>query len=940
MRGYWNKVLAQRLPAPNWWRTRYPWLTLAVAIAGLILTTTAWFAVSRGEDTLAASELSSSSEGHARNLQVGINAYLRKVAALRALFESADENVSRAEFYKFTKQLMSDQNSILGMSWFPRVARDQREAHERAAKHDGLPDYRIKSVDPDGNAASSAEQNEYFPVYYTTDRPGLPIYGLDLNNGGLRQKTLELARDSNAFATSSMFKLQSGTGFRRGFLVVLPVYAPDVPHDTLEERKRNLRGYVGAAFQTSMLIESILNATRRTSGLDLYFYPTDAGRHTSELIYFHGSRSRVEPVEPLPRSELSAGPHWIGKLDVGEARWTMIAVPSPGGPGTATRAGSWMALFFGLFATTMVVGYIWSTGRHGQRLLIANRQLDHTLGTLSTVNDELSAALNNMVQGFIMFDSHQRIAVFNERFIEMYGLSRDIVKPGCSFLKLLEHRAELGQMKIDPQRFHDELLAELAKGKVSEQILDWRDGREIAIISKPMPGGGWVGTHEDITERRRAEAKIAHMALHDGLTGFANRHLFNEELATRFKQLARNQKFAVLCLDLDRFKNVNDTLGHPLGDKLLQQVGARLRLCVREYDTIARLGGDEFAILQGGVAVPAEAKALSERVVEAIGRPFDVDGHHIVIGVSIGVAVAPTDATDVGELLKAADFALLRAKTDGRGTYRFFDAALDGSISARHTMERDLRKALLNDEFVMHYQPLVNLQSGRITAFEGLIRWDHPKHGIILPADFIPLAEETALIVPVGEWALRQACKDAAGWPGAVGVAVNLSSVQFKEHDLCQTITDALKLSGLSPDRLELEITETALLQNQKSILETMRQLHALGVRIAMDDFGTGYSSLSTLRNFPFDKIKIDRSFIHDLARLDSQAILRAVVQLANSLGLDTTAEGVESQEELEYLKRLGCTEGQGYLFSGAVPPKDASTLLTLESAHVQASAA
>ena len=475
-----------------------------------------------------------------------------------------------------------------------------------------------------------------------------------------------------------------------------------------------------------------------------------------------------------------------------------------------------MALFFGLFATTMVVGYIWSTGRHGQQLLIANRQLDHTLGTLSTVNDKLSAALNNMVQGFIMFDLHQRIDVYNERYIDMYGLSRDIVKPGCSFLELLKQRAVLEKSKIDPQRLHDNVLAELAKGKVSEMILDWGDGREILVINKPMPGGGWVATHEDITERRRAEAKIAHMALHDGLTGFANRHLFNEELATRFKQLARNQKFAVLCLDLDRFKNVNDTLGHPLGDKLLQQVGARLRLCVREYDTIARLGGDEFAILQGGVAVPAEAKALSERVVEAIGRPFDVDGHHIVIGVSIGVAVAPTDATDVGELLKAADFALLRAKTDGRGTYRFFDAALDGRVSARHTMERDLRKALLNDEFVMHYQPLVNLQSGRITAFEGLIRWDHPKHGIILPADFIPLAEETALIVPVGEWALRQACKDAAGWPGAVGVAVNLSSVQFKEHDLCQTITDALKLSGLSPDRLELEITETALLQKSK----------------------------------------------------------------------------------------------------------------------------
>jgi diguanylate cyclase (GGDEF)-like protein len=421
-------------------------------------------------------------------------------------------------------------------------------------------------------------------------------------------------------------------------------------------------------------------------GLDLYFYPADPGLDTSELIYFHGSRSSAVPTKPLARSALRIGAHWIGKLDVGESRWTMIAVPIPGGPGTAGHTGAWMALIFGLLLSALVAAYTWSTGRDGQRLQIANTQLDQTLGTLNTVNDELSAALNNMAQGFMMFDSQARIAIYNERYIEMYGLSHEIAKPGGSFLELLQHRAATGNLKAAPQKYHDDLLAELAQGKVVRWVVDCEDGREISVTNKPMPGGGWVSTHEDTTERRQAEAKISHMALHDGLTDLANRHLFNEEMANSFKQLARRQKLALLCLDLDRFKNVNDTLGHPVGDKLLQQVAARLRLCVRECDTVARLGGDEFAILQRGVAEPAEAKSLCERVVEAIGRPFDLDGHRVVIGVSIGIALAPADATDSVELLKAADLALLRAKMDGRGTYRFFDAALDGRIQTRESV--------------------------------------------------------------------------------------------------------------------------------------------------------------------------------------------------------------------------------------------------------------
>jgi diguanylate cyclase (GGDEF)-like protein len=911
----------------------------------LVVSASAWVAVSHQENELAGLELSSRANSHVMSLQAGIDAHLRRFLGLRALFASSDY-VSRDQFENFAKERLSDQSAILGMSWIPRVTLQQRPMHERAGALDGIPGYRINAVAPDGGIAPAPEKSEYFPVFYTATEPAdSPVYGLDLHDGGVRQKTLEQARDSDSIATSAQFTLLSGSGDHRGFFVALPVYTSNLPHETIKDRERNVHGYVQAVFQTSTLIETILQRSTTPGGLDLYFYPADYGRDTSALLYFHGSRSRAVPIEPLPRAALSVGPHWTGALNVGDARWTVVAVPIPGGPGIATHTGAWMALFGCLFVSAIGSAYIWRTGSHAQRLETANTQLDKTLSVLNTVNADLSArnlqvdaALNNMVQGFVMFDSQERIVVCNKRFTEMYGLSREIVKPGCSLLELLRHRAATGHLKLKPDQYRADLLAELSTGKIVHWVVDTADRREISITNKPMPGGGWIVTHEDITERRRADAKIAHMAMHDGLTNLANRHLFEEQITRCLEQLGRDQKFAVLCLDLDYFKNVNDTLGHPFGDKLLQQVGARLSGAVREFDTVARLGGDEFAILQRNVTGPAEIGSLSERIVEVIGRPFDLEGNQVVVGVSIGIALAPTDATNTIDLLKAADLALYRAKGDGRSTYRFFEAAMDERAQARQALERDLRKALMLDQFVIHYQPLVNLQSGRISGFEALIRWNHPERGMLPPADFIPVAEELALIVPIGEWVLREACKEAAGWPSDVGVAVNLSPMQVRRLDLCQIVSDALAHSGLAAGRLELEITESVLLRDQESTLETLRQLRALGVRLSMDDFGTGYSSLNYLRKFPFDKIKIDCCFVKDLwARRDSRAIIRAVTQLASSLGMKTTAECVETQSDLDFLKRVGCTEGQGYLFSKAVPAKEVCALLERQGVRTKA---
>jgi diguanylate cyclase (GGDEF)-like protein len=444
-----------------------------------------------------------------------------------------------------------------------------------------------------------------------------------------------------------------------------------------------------------------------------------------------------------------------------------------------------------------------------------------------------------------------------------------------------------------------------------------------------MPDGGWVAIHEDVTERHRTEARIAHMARHDALTDLPNRIELEDRIQAALLRTQKGEQAAILSLDLDRFKQVNDTLGHPIGDALLKLVAERLRHVVREEDTVARMGGDEFAIVQLGAFQPGGATNLAQRLIDAISAPYEIDGQQIVIGTSVGIAVAPTDGDAAPALLKSADVALYRAKTDGRGRYRFFEPGMDAAMQSRRTLELDLRAALVNGEFELHYQPVVSIATQQVTGFEALLRWRHPERGLVSPGNFIPLAEEIGLIGPIGEWALRQACGDAATWPDDITVAVNLSPAQFKSARLSESVMLALASSGLSPHRLELEITEGVLLVEHETTLAVLHQLRTLGVRIAMDDFGTGYSSLSYLRSFPFDKIKIDRSFIQNMAQDESSsAIVRAVVGLSATLGMATTAEGVETAEQLDGVRAEGCTEVQGFYFSAAKPASEVAAMI------------
>ncbi len=546
--------------------------------------------------------------------------------------------------------------------------------------------------------------------------------------------------------------------------------------------------------------------------------------------------------------------------------------------------------------------------------------------SLRETNLLLDAALENMSQGLCLFDAEKRIEVFNRRYLEIFKLPSDRIKPGISLKEVLEISVACGNHPNETvEQVQGEYLQRQSESAYQPYTYQFADGRVVSCLYSPTGDGRWVATYEDVTERQQAEAKIMHMARHDALTNLPNRVLFKDKME---QALARGDEFAVMFLDLDRFKSVNDSLGHPIGDALLCAVTERLQRVVSDADTVARLGGDEFAIVQSK-ASPTHASELAAQIIDALVEPFDVRGHQVIIGTSIGIALAPADGTEPDQLLRNADMALYRAKAEGRGAYHFFQPEMDAQMQERRRLELDLRKALVAEQFELHYQPLVDIASGEVSGFEALLRWNHPERGMVGPDVFIPVAEEIGLIVPLGDWVLRQACRDAVKWPERLTVAVNLSAVQFRNPTLALSVMSALGQSGLAASRLELEITETVLLQENRAVLDALHQFRKLGVRICMDDFGTGYSSLSYLRSFPFDKIKIDRSFIRELGKEnDCVVIIRAVMRLGSSLGMITTAEGVETEQQLEILRAEGCMQAQGYLFSRPRPVTEIAAML------------
>ncbi|MDB5620329.1 EAL domain-containing protein [Tardiphaga sp.] len=554
---------------------------------------------------------------------------------------------------------------------------------------------------------------------------------------------------------------------------------------------------------------------------------------------------------------------------------------------------------------------------------------------LKLEKNRLDTAMNNMSHGLVLFDAETRVVIRNQRYLDIYGLSPHEVRPGMTFHELISLRKATGSFTGDVDEYVAQTRA--TKGIVNTSVVEIGDGRSIQLTGHPVADGGWVATHDDITERRLNEEKIAHLAHYDALTDLPNRTLFRAELERELARLATGTQCAVLYIDIDEFKGINDSLGHPVGDELLKAIAQRLRGCVRGSDIVARLGGDEFAIVQTSIETRKDVTDLIAGIYAAIREPFECIGHRLLTDASIGIALAPKDGNDLDTLLKNADLAMYSAKADGRRTYRFFESQMDAKVRARRMLELDLRQAIACDGFreggfEVYYQPLVDLNDDMVTGCEALLRWRHPEHGMISPAEFIPVAEEIGVISQLGEWVLSTACMEAASWPGDISVAVNVSPLQFRSHTLSLKVAAALLASGLPARRLELEITEAVLIRDDDIALAILHGLRELGVRIALDDFGTGYSSLSYLQRFPFDKIKIDRCFVADIGEPHgSSAIVQAVVNIAASRNMTTTAEGVETEMQKELLRKLGCTQMQGYLFSAAKPAAEIRKLLGAE---------
>ncbi|MEE7489946.1 EAL domain-containing protein [Methylobacterium oryzae] len=549
---------------------------------------------------------------------------------------------------------------------------------------------------------------------------------------------------------------------------------------------------------------------------------------------------------------------------------------------------------------------------------------------LTQTNLRLDAALDTMSQGLCLFDAQSRLMVVNRRYSEIYGLPPGAVVPGMTAHEVLSASLAAGNHPgCDLEALLRQQRDAFRNGAWQTHFQELSNGRIVAIDRREAAYGGFVATYEDVTERHRAEARIAFMAHHDMLTGLPNRVAVGQQIDMAVAQAGRDQGFAVFAIDLDHFRPVNETLGHGIGDELLVAVANRLTACVREIDCVARLGADEFIVVQRGVERPEDAAILARRIIEVVSAPYSLTHHTISVGLTIGITLAPGDGSNADKLLKNAEVALDRGKAEARGGFRFFEPAMDARLKARRVMERDLRDALAREAFEVYYQPIYSLETDRICGFEALLRWNHPVRGFVSPAEFIPIAEELGLIVPLGEWVLRRACEEAARWPDELKVAVNVSAVQFTSASLVTAVREALRRTGLPGRRLELEITETVLVANPGATTAILHSLRALGVRVAMDDFGTGYSSLSYLRSFPFDKIKIDQSFVRDLCVKDgTDFIVRAVIGLGASLGMTTTAEGVETEAQLAQLRAEGCDEVQGYLFSRPVPVSEVASVI------------
>jgi diguanylate cyclase (GGDEF)-like protein len=774
---------------------------LFAAAAGIGVSVTAAALIANWEDRRAEAQFHVVSDNHFMTVQNGLNEYVNRLRALRALFDSTDGPVSRRSFEAFTRPLLGNNGVIATLSWVPRVLESERAAHEREGVQQGIANYHIKAMGEDGKITASPERDEYYPVFYATLPPASPLYGLDLRSEPDTLVELEQARDHDRLGFSARRGLVSAGGTKPGFLFSLPVYRHDAPHQTIDERRHNLIGFVHGSLLTGKMIDSIV-ASNSPEGLDIYFFAPNEGTDAMP-IYVHGSRLRSNPAPPESQATLAKDLHASRDLIADGQRWlTMVMVPMPNGPLTPVHDRAWIILIAGLLITAAIATYIQASRQHALRMTRVNR------------------------------------------------------------------------------RFSD-------------------------------------------------------LAQTDTLTSLPNRRAFMRRIHAAFAAASRGgNPFAVLYFDLDHFKDVNDTLGHAVGDALLRQVAARVRGAIRETDVVARLGGDEFAILQGDVGELDAAGALAAKIGHVIAEPYNIDGNIVHISASIGISRYADEVVGPDAMMIQADLALYRAKEDGRNCYRFHNATLDSQVQERVLIADDLRGAHLRDELELYYQPQVELRTGRIIGMEALLRWNHPKRGQIPPSVFIPIAERSGQVQVLGQWVLDAACRQLRTWqdegiaPELVGV--NFSAIHFKAStELDSEVAASLHKWGIVPERIEIEHTETVLMDITQQHNDRFERLRERGVRIAIDDFGTGYSSLSYLANYPINRVKVAQELVAGVdTDTRSAAVVRAAIGLAQELGIEIIAEGVETEGQEKFLLSAGCAYGQGYRFGWPVNAVEATAML------------
>jgi diguanylate cyclase (GGDEF)-like protein len=784
------------------WRRQVVPCVLA-AIVGVGVSVTASRMTAMRDDRNAKLQFDVIAENHFMVLQTGLNEYVSKLRTVRALFDSVG-SITRDEFETFTRPLLLENSAIATLSWVPLVLNSERTEHERAAALQGLSGYRIKAMGADGKMVPSPERSEYYPISYATVPRTSALYGLDLRSEPPTLAELAHARDEDRLGFSQVRGLVTTDGTQGGFLFSLPVYQRGSLRDSIEDRRRNLAGFVHGSLITGKMIDSIITANKTPKGLDLFFFEPDADLDALP-IYVHKSRLEASPIQPMSRASLALGRYWSRDLMADGQHWLTVAVrPMPGGPLTVGDHRAWFVVIVGLIISGVIVTYMRSSGHHALRMIEVNQ------------------------------------------------------------------------------------------------------------------------TASDLAQK-------------DTLTSLANRRAFVERLNDTFAACRRGARpCAVLYFDLDHFKEVNDTLGHPIGDALLRQVAARLTGATRESDVVARFGGDEFAVLQSDASDLTAAGVLAAKIGKIVGEPYFIEGNDIHITASIGVSRYASDVKGADVMMIQADLALYRAKEDGRNCFRFHNADLDRQIQERVIMAEELRGAIDRNELELHYQPQVELRSGRIVGLEALLRWNHPKRGQIPPGVFIPIAERTSQILQLGQWVLDDACRQLTSWqqegiaPKVVGV--NFSALHFKgSSDVTCDVAASLKKWGIAPGMIEIELTESVLMDITQEHNDRFERLRRLGVRTAIDDFGTGYSSLNYLANYRINRIKIAQELVFEVdTHSRNAAVVRAAIQLARELGIEVIAEGVETEGQAKFLLSAGCEYAQGYLFSKPVSAERASAMLRL----------